>query len=301
LVAIAVVAAVALSYYGHSNSPSPSVKPSTPPNSGPFTGTFTAAMGPRVLLDGSPGNDRAGDQAFSETWRLRSACGASGCVATASTGSKYSARSLIFDKIDGRWVAVTTSRRKCTLRDDDEAWRVISLQPQPDGTFSGESTETTANGCSNKRTVVFTRTADTDVSQLPDPATLAPRVVSPAQALHGAYDELDTFANGAKLANHVGVRTDCLRTGDRCMAFFVGPKLVEPFVFGNGAWTMHEEYKSACPTGGDIQVKRTANLPLPQPAQDPITLLTGHGYDEVSPGSRCPTQAFDQKYTRTGD
>ena len=100
------------------------------PNTGPFTGTFTVAMGAKIKWNGKPATEDADSAGFSETWRLRSACGANGCVATASTGGQYPAKDLVFDNVGGRWLAVSTSRRNCDARDDDEAWNVILLQPQ---------------------------------------------------------------------------------------------------------------------------------------------------------------------------
>jgi serine/threonine protein kinase len=307
LAIVAVVAAIVLSNSSdHGASPpasSTSATPSALPNTGPFTGTFTADLGPKTLASGNPATGD-GAAAFSETWRLRSACTGAGCAATASTGGRYPAKDLVFDNVGGRWLAVANSRTKCGNRDDDEAWNVISLQPQPDGSMSGESTQAATNGCFNKRTVIFTRTADTDIALLTDPATLAPRVVSPAEALHGSYDGQVTFANGHKNGvDHYGVRTDCLRTGDRCMTFFIVPTNGndEAFVFANGTWTRNEEFESNCSSGGTSHAKFTATLRLPQPPQDPITLLTGHGYDEAGPGTNCHSQAFDETFTRTGD
>jgi serine/threonine-protein kinase len=235
--------------------------------------------------------------AFSETWHLRSACSANGCIATAVTGGQYPVKNLVFDNVAGRWLAVSTSRAKCINRENDEVWDVVSLQPRPDGTMSGEATESWMNGCFNKRTVTFTRTADTDISLLPDPATLPPRVDSPAEVLHGRYDALATYANGGVNRDTYGVRTDCVRTGDRCMSFFIAVKEAksEVFVFGNGTWTRNQECDGQCSSGGTDHAKLTATLPLPQPPQDPITLLTGHGYVEILPPAKCPSQA------RTGD
>ena len=310
---VAVVAAIVLSSssdHGSSSNVSPtSATPSALPNTGPFTGTFTAAMGRMTTLDGTALTPpfSAPPEAFSETWRLRSACSANGCVATASTGGRYPAKDLVFDNVGERWLAVSTSRRKCGSREDDEAWNVISLQPQPDGTMSGESTQTTANGCSNKRTVVFTRSADTDIALLSDPATLPRRVVSPAEALQGTYGEVANYANGGKRNNPaMGVRTDCLRTGDRCMSFFVSREtgFEEAFVFANGTWTFNVEFESDCSSGGTNYQKQTVTLLLPQPPQDPIKSITGHGYqDMTSPagGSKCISQALEETFTRTGD
>jgi len=307
LVIAAVVAGIVLSSSGgHGASPpaSPaSAAPSALSKTGPFTGTFSAAMGSKTLADGTPatGDDVA---AFSETWRLRSACAANGCVATASTGGRYPAKDLVFDNVGGRWLAVTTSRRNCKNREDDEAWNVISLEPQPDGTMSGESTQATTNGCFNKRTVTFTRTADTDISLLPDPASLAPRVVSPAEALYGGYAFETTYANGhTNAVNHYGVRTDCLRAGDRCISAFISTTGEKVFVFANGTWTQNMEFDDHCSTGGTNRTKYTATMPLPQPPQNPITSLTGHGYADVTTtsGSQCRSQSFDDKFSRTGD
>jgi serine/threonine protein kinase len=307
---LAVVAVVALSDSSdHGSLPEPSISatPSALPNTGPFTGSFTASMGPKNNSNGKPATGDDDAAAFSETWRLRSACGTNGCVATASSGGQYPIKDLVFDNVGGRWLAVTTSRQKCKNRDDDEAWNVISLQPQPNGTMSGEWIHWTANGCSGNRTAVFTRTTDTNISLLSDPASLAPRVVSPAQALHGSYDNIWTFTDGhSSVADHYGVQTDCLRTGDRCISPFVDPKDggVELFVFGNGTWTRNEEGDVDCKTGGKDHSKWTGTLPLPQPAQDPITLLTGHGYIDITHlmgASRCKSWAMEEKFTRTGD
>jgi serine/threonine-protein kinase len=307
-VVVAVVAVIALTDSGDDGASThakiTSAAPSELPNTGPFTGTFTAAMGSMTLSDGSPAK---GDAApYSATWRLRSACGANGCVATAAGGSRYPAKDAVFDNVGGGWLAVTNSRTKCGFREDDEAWNVIWLQPQPDGSMSGEYTETTVNGCFTRRTAAFSRTGDTDISALPDPAKLTTRVISPAEALRGAYDAQTIYANGAKSAvDHFRVRTDCLRAGDRCMSKFADPKTGggQTFVFANGAWSRNEEFDSTCSSGGNNHVTYTASLPLPQPPPNPIRALSGHGYDDVKAGtgSTCHSQAFDETFTRTGD
>jgi serine/threonine protein kinase len=306
-VVVAIVAAIVLSRssdHGSPPAPSTSPTPSALPNTGPFTGTFTAAIGPSIRGDGSPATGEADAAEFSETLHLRSACGANGCVATASTGGRYPAKDLIFDNVGGRWLSVTTSRQKCSSIDDAEVWNVISLQPQADGTMSGEWTSPTTNGCFRKRAVILTRTADTDVSLLPDPATLPARVVSPAQALHGSYDELETYANGTKYSYRTSVRTDCLRTGNQCMSFFLNivpnDGKGSPFVFGNGTWTINSKFDAACPRGGTSHVSVTETIALPQPPQDPILRLTAHGYQEEA-GAACQNSAFDETFTRTGD
>jgi serine/threonine protein kinase, bacterial len=180
---------------------------------------------------------------------------------------------------------------------------VFTLQPQPDGTLSGETTRGTTNSCSSgKRTVTFTRTGDADVTKVPDPADLPPRAVSPAAALHGRYHEAITYSNGnsALGQDDVTVRTECLRSGDRCISLFHAPDGVVPLVFGGGKWTRDDEGTVPCNLGGMTHIKITAEYPLPEQLQDPIPLLTGHGQN-VSTGSACSGGDFDDKFERTGD
>jgi serine/threonine-protein kinase len=47
-------------------------------------------------------------------------------------------------------------------------------------------------------------------------------------------------------------------------------------------------------------VKDTAEFSLPQPPQDPIQLLTAHGYHE-QPVSCILSIEFDEKFEGTGD
>jgi len=303
----AVVAAIVLlGPSGHGGAPhaSSSASPAPLANTGPFTGTFTVHMSAAQLASGKPDTD-ARAQAYTETWHLRSACGANGCVATASAGDHYDVTNLVSDNVGGRWLSVATSQIHCDKPTYEEAWNVVSLVPQPDGSMSGESTRASVNGCFTRRTATLTRTGDTDIAQLPDPTRLDPRAVSPAEALHGRYDAQTTYPSGYKTAVlKYGVRTDCLRTGDRCMSFFLtAAGSYEPLVFANGAWTLNEDLDDHCSLGGTYHATFTATVALPQPPQDPITSLIAHGYDNVPPGSgvSCPSQAYDETYTRTGD
>lgn len=158
-------------------------------------------------------------------WGVRSVCRAAGCVATASYlgGSGIVPVSdLVFDQVGGRWIAVGIGSTQCNDA-PVEVWVVFTLQPQPDGTLSGDTTRGTTNSCSAfKRTVTFTRTGDADTTKIPDPAGLPPRAVSPASTLHGRYHEAITYSNGSFTPglDDLTVQTDCLRTGDRCMSMF---------------------------------------------------------------------------------
>jgi serine/threonine-protein kinase len=182
---------------------------------------------------------------------------------------------------------------------------VFKLQPRPDATLAGDYTATAANACGGKYAVTFTRTGnlDTNNNSLPDPATLPPRAVSPAEALRGRYHEKRTFKNGSpQQESDFSVGTDCLRTGDRCMSFFHAPMgTVEALVFGGGNWVLDTELESKCPgSGAAMRVTKTGQYPLPQPLQNPITLLAGSGHQQQT--DPCGVSVdFDETFTRTGD
>ena len=276
----------------------PAAAPTTPPpNTGPFTGTYTANFAPQTYLDGKR---KEGAAPATETWGLRSVCRPGGCVATASRRNGNTTLStLVFDEVGGRWLAVGLSSGTCRNA-PDELWQVFTLQPHPDGTLTGDYSLTASNQCSANRAVSFTRTGDVDVTSLPDPAGQPPRVVSPAEALHGHYHNTRAFADGDKPEYDLAVRTDCLRTGERCMSFFYNPKFAAALVFGDGKWTLDLGHDAQCPAGGTSHLTITAAYPLPTPAQDPITLLTGHGHQEQT--APCAyNMDFDDSFVRTGD
>ncbi len=180
----------------------PSQPPTTaPPNTGPFTGTYTANYDTGTKPDGQP---TEGLPPATETWGVRSVCRPGGCVATGSgrSGDTTLVSTLVFDEVGGRWLADGTGSGTCKNA-PAERWEVFTLQPQPHGTLSGEYSSTTSNpACGAKRAVTFTRTADVDLSSLPDPAGQPPRVVWLAEALHGRYHETETYADG----EHTGLR-----------------------------------------------------------------------------------------------
>jgi hypothetical protein len=271
-----------------------------PPNTGPFTGTYTADFGPQTDFEGKPGADVKGR---TETWGARSVCRSTGCVATASRTSVATPvpSPLVFDDVGGEWVAVTIGPDVCASGSNPEGWYVITLKPRPDGALSGELSGANGNGCGGKRAVTFTRTGDVDLGSLGDPATQPPRVVSPAEALHGRYHQTTTYTNGTKAPERdVAVRTDCLRTGDRCMSLFHAPDDEVPLVFDRVKWIEDLEGNEPCSVGGTAHIKVTADFPLPQPPQDPITLLTGRGHLEGT-GSKCTGGDFEDRFVRTGD
>jgi serine/threonine-protein kinase len=243
--------------------------------------------------------------ALTVTWGVRSVCRPTGCVATAArlSGDPVSLSPIVFDDVGGRWVSVGIVSDTCNNA-PTEFWAVWTLQPRPDGTLAGDRTSVMSGDCAAiARTVTLTRTGDVDVNSVPDPASQPPRVVSPAEALYGRYHLTWTYPNGAPPAEQdYAVRTDCLRTGDRCMSYFHSPEMiVMPLVFGGRDWIYDREFDGPCSAGGTGHVKITVTYPLPAPPQDPITLLTGHGHQENTGNAGCPSTDVDIKVVRTAD
>jgi serine/threonine protein kinase, bacterial len=268
----------------------------------PFSGTYRADYAPGTDLEGKA---VAGAPPSTGTWDVRSTCKSGSCIATASytgTSAMPLVSSLEFDQVGGSWVAVGLSSVICNGA-PNELWVVYTLQPQPDGTLTGDTTRFTPNGCgAAKLTVTFTRTGDPDLSKDPDPAALPPRVVSPATALRGRYHETVTLANGDPQPGKpdLTVRTVCLRTGERCLSMFHAVDGVVPLVFSGEKWTRDEEATVPCELGGTTHIKFTAEYPLPDLPRDPIPLLTGHG-QQIMTGSACTGGDLEDKFERTGD
>jgi len=300
---IAVIAAtVAPDSTDTTSTPTTRQTPAAAADPGPFTGTFNADFAVQTDSQARPVD---GSKPMQQVWNMRSLCRPSGCVAIAGTGVQFPVRELVFDDIGGRWVAVATSRGKC--KDiDGERFDVVSLEQRPDGTMSGVWTTSNSQGCIGRRDAIFTRTADA-VGVTADPANLAPRVASPAEALHGQYLLKRIFSDGRESEWTGGVRTDCVRTGEKCTSYFaIGsqPKAPTPLVFANGKWTLNADTFEDCLSGGGTaHFKWTAEFQLPQPAQDPITQLDGPGRLAVVEAT-CPLNAYkdyNMTIVRTGD
>jgi len=308
LIAGGVFAAVTLTKSGD---PGPTAAPSAssgtaapPPNTGPFTGVYRADFGRATSLDGAP---RPGTAPSTGTYGVRSVCISGRCVATASVfkGDAAFASTMVFDEVGDHWLSVVVAPGQCQGA-QTETWQVFTLQPRPDGTLTGEHTRTTADHCAEKRTVTFTRTGDVDVDAdfyaLPDPADLPPRVVSPAEALHGNYHVTRTFTTPGLpvLQADAPVTTDCLRTGDRCTSYFSLASGDIPLLFDGTKFTSTERSQNPCPSGDLSNLTTDAQYPLPHPPQDPIQFLTGHG-TWVQTGTCAVNLEFDETFTRTGD
>lgn len=279
-------------------------------NTVPLTGVFRAAFGPQFDLAGTPLDDTP----VMGTYDMRSVCGSTGCVATADAKEGPAIQPpLVFDQIGGQWLAVgiapnsiaSPGLKKCAQGLAPEVFQIFRLEAKPDGTFSGDYTETNANECSSRRDVTFFRTGDVDLNSLPDPASQPPRAASPAEALRGRYKYTLKFSTGDSVGPvEVAARTDCVRTGDRCSSFFysTNPKGGIPLMFADGKWTWTMELDATCGQGKTNHVSRKTDFELPAPGQDPITLLTGHGHDEVTGTGGCTSSTdLDVKFERTGD
>ena len=269
-----------------------------------FSGTYRADYGPGTDLEDKP---VANAPATTSSWAVRSECGPSGCVATAANiaGSGNALLSnMNFDQLGGTWVAVGLASAQCGGEQPSELWVVLTLRPHPDGTLTGETIRaSTDSACAAKRTVKFTRAGDADPNKVPDPAVLPPRVVSPADALHGSYQQTTTFTDGTVVPGKVLTAiTYCLRTGDRCMSLFHAAGGVVTLMYASDKWTRNEQGTTACGAGGTTQVTIKAEYPMPAQMDDPIALLTGRGSQIVAPGGACTGGGdFTDKFERTGD
>jgi hypothetical protein len=290
---------------------SPTANPTStaPANVPPFTGVYRADFGP----SSTEGKPDQGATPSTGQWAVRSTCRSTGCVATATaTGGPTLQSAFRFDDIGGQWHAVSAASATsappgvsgfsgCTF--PAEYWTVITLQRRPDGTLTGQyRAASQIDPCVTERTVTFTRIGDVDPNSLPDPASQAPRVASPAAAWHGRYRGIATPEDDHQPSSwNASVQTDCIPTGERCITYARLDPGAEVSVFADGKWVMNYDGKDKC-NGVDLyQDKVSWELPLPQPPEDPITSLTGHGHREVI-GTACARNYNEWvEYDRTGD
>jgi hypothetical protein len=300
LLIVAGVFGVMLTRHDDQAAPTAPSSAAATPDMATFAGIYRADFSATTLMDGQMVD---GATPSTARWGVRSVCLPDRCVATASrlSGAGPAVSSLVFDDVDGSWVAVGLGSDQCHNA-PVEVWDVFTLEPRPDGTLAGEYSGTSSDGCSGKGTVTFARTGSIDVNTLPDPAALPSRVVSPAHVLHGQYHLTRNFSNGAPQQDLLyTVATDCLRTGERCMSYFHGPSDFRPLIFGDGKWTSDIAFDGTCPANaGPTQLKFNAEYPMPQPPQDPIKLLIGHGHQEQT-GNCAASTDVTETFTRTGD
>jgi hypothetical protein len=271
-----------------------------PRQAGPIDGTYAVDFGAPTKPDGQPYENAPGGR---ETWVIESACPADGCVATASkvSGSASTASTLVLDQTDGRWKAVSATPGTCRSV-PSEFWETTSLQSPRDGTLQGEFIVRSTTGCARNQQVTFTRTGDVQGNgPITDPEAQPRPVASPAQALHGRYQDTDTYSGGRSAAATFDIQTYCLRTGERCFSLWQSPDDVKAFVFAQGRWVLtNTSSDSDCKAGGRAHREVSLQYTLPQPPQEPITLLTGRGHYAVT--GDCPFNSdFDSRVERIGD
>jgi hypothetical protein len=272
----------------------------TRPN-GPLDGTFAADFGAQTMPNGQPYGNAPGGR---ETWVIKSVCPAGGCVATASrvSGSQSTASTMVLDEVGGRWTAVNATQGTCQ-NNPTEFWESMSLQQRPDGTLDGEFIVRSTSSCARNQHVTFTRTGDVSPNvSTADPATQPARAASPARGLHGRYLESDRYVDGGRNAEaNFDIQSYCLRTGERCLSYWENPDNVKTLLFAQGKWALTNTSSDAqCQNGGRAHREINLEYPLPQPAQDPITLLTGNGHYTIT--GDCPYNSdFDSRVQRTGD
>jgi serine/threonine-protein kinase len=269
--------------------------------SGPIGGTFTVEFGAQTRPNGQPYDNAPGG---SETWVIESACRSAVCVATASkvSGSQSTASTLVLDEIDGKWTSVSAAPGTCQNA-PTEFWETMSLQSQPDGSLRGEFSVRSTTGCARNQQVTFTRTGDVGKNvSIADPEGQTPRAASPAEGLHGRYQETDTYTDGNRSAEvNFDIQTYCLRTGQRCLSYWLNPGDAKILVFSQNQWVLATtSADSKCTDGGAAHREITLQYPLPQPPQNPITLLTARGHYTIT--GACPFNSdFDSRVERTGD
>jgi serine/threonine-protein kinase len=209
---------------------------------------------------------------------------------------------MVLDKIGSTWTAVTATPGTCQNA-VTEFWESMSLQQRQDGTLSGEFVVRSTTSCARNQQVTFTRTGDVQPNvPISNPEAQPPRVASPAQGLRGRYQETDTYSADARsYETSFDVQTYCLRTGQRCLSVWVNPDRTNAFTFEDDKWVLKTTSGAVdCTSGGSGTQETSLEFPLPQPATDPITLLTGRGHNTVT--GACPYSSdFDARVERTGD
>jgi serine/threonine-protein kinase len=252
-------------------------------------GNFSAAFGPSTTLSG---NDIPADS-VTVTWVTRSTCRDTGCVATATEVAPDDAGdprppTMVFDFVDEHWVSVREVPSECVnLKGEPitvSGWQTYVLAPKSDGTLVGTYTNRSSVGgaCHNStQTVTLTRTGDADSAvEVADPGAQPARKSSPAAALWGEYRQVQTNPQSGQVyppTSYAG-NTQCLRSGDRCLSYFVDPesKAILVMTFAGGQWTSTSApIDSTCPDGGAATSILTGEFALPQQLSDPISTLKG--------------------------
>ena len=305
-VVVLIIGSVIISQFGGDSTrdekrtppPAPTSAP-PPPNTSPvFEGTFTTSFGPPTTFDGSP---LPGDSTTSQTWSVKRSCQEDGCIATASLVDGASGVSkLVFDLVDGRWLAVTEELGTNCHNEQDQRWIVFSLKEEADRTLTGEWREAYPTGmCSIKRSVTFTRTGDTQ-GTVADPASQPRRVTNSATSLFGTYRYTELLGDRQPDGDYSG-QTYCLRDGQRCLSYLTNPTNSFPLEFSEGQWSLITELDGPCPQGpGTGKLMTHTRYPIPAQPPFPIQILNGTATRHVMSGCDSPPIDFGVTLERIG-
>ena len=300
LAVVLIVAAVATILVVVSGGNEPAPEPAPRPG-GPLDGTFAVAFGVPTMPNGQPYQNAPGG---SETWVIKSACRAAECVATASkvSGSQSTTSTLVLDEIDGHWMAVSATQGTCrTLRPN--IWESMSYSPAQRNTAGRvHPSVDDAPAARNQQVTLHPHRRRCAQRVGRRPRSTPPRVVSPAEALHGRYQETDTYAEGGGIVEvNFDIQTYCLRTGRALPELLDEPRRRQDSWFStrtSGCWP-NTSMDSKCTSGAPAHREVSLQYALPQPPQDPITLLTGRGHNTLT--GDCPFNSdFDSRVERTG-
>ena len=179
----------------------------------------------------------------------------------------------------------------------------MSLDQGQNGSLTGEFVVRSTSSCARNQQVTFTRTGDVPSNiAISNPKAQPARVAAAAQGLRGSYRETDTYTDGGRSAEaSFDIQTYCLRTGQRCLSFWVNPDSVKALIYADDKFALTTTSDQVdCKTGGTGQREMSLEYPMPSPATNPITLLTGRGHYTIT--GACPYSSdFDSKVERTGD
>jgi hypothetical protein len=248
-------------------------------------------------------------------WSFRSACPATGCVATATRLREGGTDiKVVLDFAGGRWIeAHMAEAGSCPGGGTAPHLTSWSLGPGSDGTFVGMQTDMyMGTGCATvlQTPITLTRVGNAVPTAI-DPASLPPRVPAAPESLHGRYMFNQTRRGGGEspAPNPVDIRTICARNSLDCGSLFtsrqdVGRDNVQVYQFVTDRWTWGVEVDGTCTAGdevkGTVHQKLAVDLPLPQPNSDPIGTLPGTSTTEYT-GDCGENETFDVSLNRVGD
>jgi serine/threonine-protein kinase len=304
VLAVAVVA-------GCSSAQQAAEPPPKPVDNGPLNGVY------RLDFDASQrtalGELSPGKEPFSRNWAMRSHCGDSGCVATATRLNNDGSASKVhanLDLLDGKWVMVLGEDSKCNQ--GGQAARVLGtwvLEEQPDKTLSGTWTEiTTGTDCPWVLQMPMKGSRQGDLPQgvdVADPAALPARKPSKPEGFQGSYTQTVTFVppQGEPGVVTIDAKTYCVRNTDECVTTQSVVKdgaisQITPLTFAGDRWTFKfNRPQRTCSDGSPMQSTLYDEVMLPDPAINPMDHLTGTR--RIQTMDPCPAeQVLDLVYQR---